>query len=61
MPENMRIGDVFWGACKAENGKLIPLDEEIIYNTEENVLEYREWIDKNGRDCLTVVVPCREI
>lgn len=47
----------FFGCCKSEGGKLIPLDGDI-YDEDEVVLTYEEWSDPeegvyNG---LTVVV-----
>lgn len=49
--------DIFFGVCRSENGKLIPLDYDT-YSENEEVIRWEEWSDpeediENG---LTVVV-----
>lgn len=60
MPQEMRLGDVFFGACKSCGGTLIPLDADSIYCVKETALKAEKRNDKLGRECLTVVVPYRE-
>lgn len=55
-PDNAKGADIFMGACKSENRKLVPLDGDS-YSDAEIVVKYEEWTNdeagiKNG---LTVV------
>lgn len=47
--------DMFFGACKSVNGKLIPLDGDT-YSEDEVVISYREWSKDDIENGLTVVV-----
>ena len=47
--------DMFFGACKSVNGKLIPLDGDI-YSEHEVVVRYEEWSNDEVKNGLTVVV-----
>ena len=47
--------DIFFGACKSENGKLIPIDGDSYYD-DEVVVSYEEWSNDKIKRGLTVVV-----
>lgn len=54
---------VFIGQCRSENGKLISLDGDTIYDEDDVVLKYEEWSNpsKGIYNGLTVVVEdCNE-
>lgn len=46
--------DMFFGACKSVNGKLIPLDGDT-YSGHEVVVRYEEWSNDEVKNGLTVV------
>ena len=47
--------DIFCGACKSQNGELIPLDGDS-YSEHEIVIRYEEWSSDLIKNGLTVVV-----
>lgn len=47
------IQDDFTGACKAENGEIIPLDGDY-YSPNMEIKKYEEWKNDDGKPCLTV-------
>ena len=54
-PAAVEESDIFFGACKSKNGKLIPLDGDS-YCDDEVVLKYEEWSSEDIKNGLTVVV-----
>lgn len=54
-PEWYDKPDIFFGACKAQNGKLIPLDDDS-YSEDEEVIRYEEWSSNKIQNGLTIVV-----
>lgn len=54
LPEGFDEKDIFFGATRSENGKLIPLDGDVYYEDTE-VLSYEEWSSVDVDHGLTVV------
>ena len=50
--------DTFAGCFASKAGEIIPLDGDIIYDENDEVLSYREWSqpDDDVKDGLTIVV-----
>ena len=55
LPSDWPEPDIFFGACKSVNGKLIPLDGDI-YSGHEVVVRYEEWSNDEVKNGLTVIV-----
>lgn len=53
-PAHFEEPDIFFGAAKSENGKLIPLDGDNYYE-DEVVVRYEEWSKGDIKNGLTVV------
>ena len=54
-PEDWIEEDIFAGACKSKDGKLISIDGDS-YSENEVVVRYEEWTDNDFKNGLTVVV-----
>lgn len=54
-PIGWGVEDVFIGVCKSENGKLISLDGDTYYESEE-VIAWEEWSKEDIPRGLTVVI-----
>lgn len=54
LPEKCGGGDTFSGACKSENGELIPLDGDI-YSKETEIISYEEWSNEEVKNGLTII------
>ena len=53
-PPGLDEDDIFFGACKSENGRLIPLDGDT-YSESEEVIAWEEWSSEDVLRGLTVV------
>ena len=55
-PEDIDGDDIFFGATKSENGKLISLDGDY-YSENTEIISYEEWdsLEDNIKNGLTVV------
>ena len=54
LPESCGGGDMFFGATRSENGKLIPLDGDS-YDEDTEILSYDEWSSVSVENGLTIV------
>jgi hypothetical protein len=54
-PDNIEDKDIFFGACKSKDGKLIPLDGDSYFEN-EIVVRHEEWSTDEIKNGLTVVV-----
>ena len=54
-PPQIDEEDIFFGCCKSENGKLIPLDGDSYFD-DEIVVKYEEWSKDFVKNGLTLVV-----
>lgn len=53
-PPDIDEESIFFGACKSENGKLIPLDFDT-YDENEEVFTYEQWCTDKIKRGLTII------
>ena len=54
LPEEIGDVQIFMGACKSIDGKLISLDGDN-YSGEMEIIEYKRWSDSMAKNGLTVI------
>lgn len=54
LPIKLGGGEIFYGVCKSENGKLIPLDDDT-YDENTEVIDWEEWVGDEKEHSLTIL------